>query len=73
MKRDEHRTMAKLVESASAADPSPLGELARLLADHVRFEERELYPACAEHLPPDVLDRMATAYDADRDEEGSHR
>jgi hypothetical protein len=57
--RDEHTTMLRLLERASTTDAPCLCELARLLADHVRFEERELYPACEERLPPEVLERFA--------------
>ncbi len=59
--RLEHARMTHLVEAATAAAPAPLTELAHLLTDHVRFEERELYPACEEHLPTDVLDHVADA------------
>jgi len=60
--RDEHTRLRELVEAASASDPSPLSELSRLLTDHVRFEERELYPACESQLPTEVLDRVANAH-----------
>ena len=62
--RDEHARMVELVETASATDASPLSELGRLLADHVRFEERELYLVCEAKLPPDVLARVAQAHGA---------
>jgi hypothetical protein len=59
--RAEHATMLRLLEHAGTTDPSPLRELAQLLVEHVRFEERELYPACEERLDDDVLDRIARA------------
>jgi hypothetical protein len=59
--RAEHATMLRLVEHAVGSDPSPLRELAQLLVEHVRFEERELYPVCEERLEDDVLDRIAHA------------
>jgi len=60
--RSEHATMLRLLEEAGATDPSPLRELARLLVEHVRFEERELYPACEERLDEATLDRVAHAH-----------
>jgi hypothetical protein len=60
--RDEHARMLHLVEAASATDASPLGELARLLTDHVRFEERELYLVCEEKLPAEILEKVACAH-----------
>lgn len=59
--RAEHATMLRLVEHAAGSDPAPLRELAQLLVEHVRFEERELYPVCEERLEDDVLDRIAHA------------
>jgi hypothetical protein len=61
--RDEHATMLRLLEAAGPANPAPLRELAQLLAEHVRFEERELYPECEERLEDDVLDRIARAHE----------
>lgn len=60
--RDEHRTMLRLIARATAADPAPLGELAKILVEHVRFKERKLYPACEQRLDDDVLDRIAHAH-----------
>jgi hypothetical protein len=60
--RSEHATMLRLLEEARPTNPLPLRELARLLVDHVRFEERELYPACEERLADDVLERVARAH-----------
>jgi hypothetical protein len=59
--RSDHATMLRLVESAAGSDPSPLRELAQLIVEHVRFEERELYPVCEERLDDAVLDRIAHA------------
>ena len=60
--RSEHATMLQLLEQAKATDPTPLRELARLLVEHVRFEERDLYPRCEELLGYDVLDGIAQAH-----------
>jgi hypothetical protein len=62
--RDEHRRMTELVAAVTPADASPLCELSRLLTDHVRFEERELYPACERHIATAVLDQVADAHSA---------
>ena len=62
--RDEHRRMLALVVAASTSDASPLCELSRLMTDHVRFEERELYPACETHLPTELLELVANAHGA---------
>ena len=62
--RDEHARMTELVVAATPSDASPLCELSRRLIDHVRFEERELYPACETHLPAEVLDQVADAHEA---------
>lgn len=61
--RSEHATMLRLLEEARPTDPSTLREFARLLVEHVRFEERELYPACEERLDEDILDRVAHAHE----------
>ena len=39
-------------------------ELGRLLHDHVRFEERQLFPTIEEALDPDSLDTLATSIEA---------
>ena len=70
--RDEHARMTELVAAATPSDASPLSELSRLLTDHVRFEERELYPTCEERLPAELLDQVAAAHVAHRaPEEGA--
>ncbi len=49
---DEHRAIRALADAIAAATPAwdgPLGRLADVLAAHVRFEEREAFPA-AERL-----------------------
>ena len=52
-------------------DPRPdnvvLSEFGALLRDHVRFEERELFPVAQERLPDDVLDAVARACRAHRE------
>ena len=62
--RAEHARITMLVLAAGTGDASSLGELSHLLTEHVRFEERELYPACEELLPANVLDQVANAHAA---------
>jgi hypothetical protein len=64
--RDEHAAMLRLLETASETDPASLCELGKLLADHVRFEEREVYPACEERLPAALLDGLGAKAGANR-------
>ena len=40
-----------------------LHELGRLLHDHVRFEERQLFPIVEDALDADALDQLAAAID----------
>lgn len=68
--RDEHSRMTELVAATNASDASPLCELSRLLHDHVRFEEQELYPACERRVPAEILDQMADARAAHRGPKG---
>jgi len=60
--RDEHAMIEKLLEQALAANTTCMCELGELLIEHVRFEERELYPACEELLSAETLDRIAAAH-----------
>lgn len=46
---------------AGEASLEQLRELGRRLAEHVRFEERELFPLIEEVLDPDSLSRLARA------------
>lgn len=71
--REDHATMVELLASVTESSRSsmhPVGyhaachALGALLADHVRFEERELYPACEAKLPAEVLDRVCAALEA---------
>lgn len=66
---DEHRRIRGLVaaladEAGGAPDFSePLAEFAQLLKAHIRFEERELFPAIEEHAPDEVLAEVARHLD----------
>ncbi len=59
---DEHRQIRQLVEAASGAPAGwggPLGSVAGVLAAHIRFEERQAFPA-AERLAGDALADLRT-------------
>jgi hemerythrin-like domain-containing protein len=60
---EEHLAIrrAALRVAAKAASLEELHDLGRLLDDHVRFEERELFPMVEEALAPENLDRLAEA------------
>lgn len=60
--RDEHAMILKLLEEALASNTTCMCELGDLLTEHVRFEEREVYPACEQLLSADTLDRIAAAH-----------
>ena len=47
--------------STRRPDPAALHELGSLLADHVRLEERELFPLIEAALPAATLVALATA------------
>jgi hypothetical protein len=56
---EEHRALRRDLGAALAGDVDGLGRFASLLEAHVRFEERELFPACEASLPDDVLAAIA--------------
>lgn len=60
---EEHLAIRRgaLRVAAEAASLEELQDLGRLLDDHVRFEERELFPMVEEALAPEDLDRLAEA------------
>ena len=43
------------------ADQETLGEISRILTEHVRFEEKELFPLIERLIPEDQLQDLATA------------
>ena len=67
---EEHLAIRRGVLRVAAEEASleELRELGRLLDDHVRFEERELFPMVEEALTPEDLSRLALAIE--RAEEG---
>ena len=60
---EEHLEIRRgaLRAAAGEASPEELRDLGRLLDDHVRFEERELFPMVEAALGPDDLNRLAIA------------
>ncbi len=60
---EEHLSIRRAALRAAGAEASleELRDLARLLDDHVRFEERELFPMVEQALEPDDLARLAIA------------
>lgn len=46
----DHRRMRDLVPALQQQDAQALAEFGERLAQHVRFEERELFPALEQHL-----------------------
>ncbi len=64
---EEHRALERHIKMADHADCAPsaewLRETAAMLEDHIRWEERELFPA-AERAGAEGLDQMA--HEADR-------
>jgi iron-sulfur cluster repair protein YtfE (RIC family) len=70
----QHREVEGLLEALKTADGAErrglLAKMGSLLEDHVRREERELFPACESGLPEAVLLRLGTEIQAMR--EGKH-
>ena len=60
--RKDHLTMQRMLEDALVKRTPCLCELGELLNEHVRFEERELYPACEQLLSDETLERIAAAH-----------
>lgn len=51
----EHANLRALAVQIDAGDPASLRRFGALLAAHVRFEERELFPAAEATLEPEAL------------------
>ncbi len=54
----EHRTLQRLVRELEIPDPEILLRFAELMAEHVRFEERELFAAAENLLGRETLARV---------------
>lgn len=57
----EHEKLQQFVTEACAQTAKDLHEFGVLLAQHIRFEERELFEVVQDKLPPFVLDKVALA------------
>jgi hypothetical protein len=55
----DHASLREHLAAAERGEHPRLLAFAALLTEHVRFEERELFPACEERLPGAVLDEVA--------------
>lgn len=55
----EHRLLRSQIAASMSGQLDALRALADTLEAHVRFEERELYPACQVAVPEQVLDEVA--------------
>jgi len=56
---DEHRRMREMAERMKAGDCSGLEAFGRLLRDHTRLEERQLFPLIEARFTPEQLARIA--------------
>lgn len=56
--RRDHAELRALVEKAGGGDAAALARFAALLNEHIRFEERELFPAAEARVPGAILDRV---------------
>lgn len=56
---DDHAKIRDALSRAQTGDARALADFAALLAAHVRFEERELFPACEGRLEASVLQEVA--------------
>jgi hemerythrin-like domain-containing protein len=55
----DHARLRRAVTRASAGDASAARAFGAELAEHVRFEERDLFPACEALLAGEILDEVA--------------
>ena len=55
----DHLFLRASASAARAGDAEAARAFGTRLGDHVRFEERELFPACEALLPDGVLDEVA--------------
>lgn len=52
---DDHARLRAMAKSLCARDTACLGEFAKTLSDHVRFEEQELFPTAEQVVPHHLL------------------
>ena len=54
----DHAAMREHLAAAERGESGRLAAFAALLEEHIRFEERELFPAAETRVPASVLDRI---------------
>ncbi|MCC6524706.1 MAG: hemerythrin domain-containing protein [Polyangiaceae bacterium] len=55
----DHAALRAVLTAGAEGDVDRLAGFAELLTEHVRFEERELFPLCEQRVPAAVLDEVA--------------
>ncbi len=68
--RAQHRELRRLFTTVPGGSEAELSTFAYALHDHVRFEERTLFPICEEVLPSTLLDELARRTEASPAGEG---
>lgn len=63
---DDHAFLRAQMALARAGDHAAALAFGTRLGVHIRFEEREFFPACQEHLASEVLDEVARRSPHDR-------
>lgn len=56
--REDHAFLRATVQAAQSGDREAMIAFAERLQEHVRFEERTLFPACETQLPEELLEAM---------------
>ncbi len=59
--RREHAALRSLIADVTQPLEERMAQFGTLLRDHVRFEERELFPAIQEKVSDEVLDAVGRA------------
>jgi len=59
----DHSALRSHLAAAERGEDGHVASFAALLTEHVRFEERELFPSCEARLPGALLDAVAEASD----------
>jgi phytoene dehydrogenase-like protein len=54
----DHAALREHLAAAERGEPGRLEAFAALLDEHIRFEERELFPAAEARVPSSALDRV---------------
>ena len=58
---EDHAAMRAILQKAGPGFRDRLRRIGEILHNHIRFEERELFPVCEEVLPGEILDAVAKA------------